>query len=972
MTSGAPWSVKGIDPKAREIAKDLARRSGMTLGEWLNQMILEDGPEGQAPEPEPIRRPTLAAPRLGRLEALPAQGDELDRVLEGLDRLSARIEAAEHRSTLAISGIDQSVLGVLSRMETAEREQIQVAARFEGALDETRTDQARIAERLRRIEQESVGPRSAEALRALELALNKVAGQLYEGETRTREAIGVLRRDLDQVAQKGAAADASAPLLVDAVVARIAERLEKAEAGTTGAIRALENSFASLDDRLSGTEAALERSGGADARFEQLANELSQKMEQARLVLVEQIKASADGRADRLERTLRDMAAHVQVAERKSAHAIETMGKEVLQMADSLNQKVQASEHRNAEALDQVGTEVARVANAVEQRLRRADSGHAEALEKLGSEIARITERLAERIAGAERRSAHAVDDVGEQMARITERINQRQERSSSELLDRMRQSEERTARLLEEARERIDRRLGETAKRAGEPIPEAAAAAPQIRAPYGDSSSASGPPAFADPFAAIAPQADSFTETFAPPPSIHDSAFPAPAFDARESFDIADFPADSDTPTFAEEDFEAAQGFGHDTAAYAAEPLDAPADFEAAPTRSASTRELIAAARAAARQASQPAEKDSKPRADSGGGGLLGNFGKKKEAGSFKNALLASSIVAILGLSAAGYVLYRPDLVAGWSSGAHKNPLALPPTLAGQTAPSAPSSEAMAANLTVDAPSLLDTASVAAPPPDSSDVYNQAKDKIKANDPAGLALMRKAANVGYAPAQFYMAKLYEDGDAGIKKDPAEARRWTQRAAEGGDPKAMHNLGLYYFHGDGGSKNVAQAATWFRRAADLGLVDSQYNLAQLYEEGLGVSLNPAEAYKWFLIAAKSGDGESKASADRLKGQLSVSAQQAADRAASAFRPESAAPPAPVATAAANPVSDADKVNLSMAQKALSKLGYYKGPTDGANSPALRLAIASYQKTLGQPADGSLNPELIGKFTAIIR
>jgi localization factor PodJL len=41
MTSGAPWSVKGIDPKAREIAKDLARRSGMTLGEWLNRMIVE-------------------------------------------------------------------------------------------------------------------------------------------------------------------------------------------------------------------------------------------------------------------------------------------------------------------------------------------------------------------------------------------------------------------------------------------------------------------------------------------------------------------------------------------------------------------------------------------------------------------------------------------------------------------------------------------------------------------------------------------------------------------------------------------------------------------------------------------------------------------------------------------------------------------------------------------------------------------
>ena len=42
MTAAAPWSVKGIDPKAREVAKALARRSGMTLGEWLNRVILED------------------------------------------------------------------------------------------------------------------------------------------------------------------------------------------------------------------------------------------------------------------------------------------------------------------------------------------------------------------------------------------------------------------------------------------------------------------------------------------------------------------------------------------------------------------------------------------------------------------------------------------------------------------------------------------------------------------------------------------------------------------------------------------------------------------------------------------------------------------------------------------------------------------------------------------------------------------
>ena len=47
MSAAAPWSVKGIDPKAREVAKDLARRSGMTLGEWLNTMIMDDADEDE-------------------------------------------------------------------------------------------------------------------------------------------------------------------------------------------------------------------------------------------------------------------------------------------------------------------------------------------------------------------------------------------------------------------------------------------------------------------------------------------------------------------------------------------------------------------------------------------------------------------------------------------------------------------------------------------------------------------------------------------------------------------------------------------------------------------------------------------------------------------------------------------------------------------------------------------------------------
>ena len=45
MKLGVPWSVKGIRPEARETAREAARRSGMSLGDWLNTMILQQAEE---------------------------------------------------------------------------------------------------------------------------------------------------------------------------------------------------------------------------------------------------------------------------------------------------------------------------------------------------------------------------------------------------------------------------------------------------------------------------------------------------------------------------------------------------------------------------------------------------------------------------------------------------------------------------------------------------------------------------------------------------------------------------------------------------------------------------------------------------------------------------------------------------------------------------------------------------------------
>lgn len=66
-TEADPWSVKGIDPEAREIAESQARRSGISLGEWLNRAIRDE----MAPE---------ASPGFGHL------GEPADQAMAALDR----------------------------------------------------------------------------------------------------------------------------------------------------------------------------------------------------------------------------------------------------------------------------------------------------------------------------------------------------------------------------------------------------------------------------------------------------------------------------------------------------------------------------------------------------------------------------------------------------------------------------------------------------------------------------------------------------------------------------------------------------------------------------------------------------------------------------------------------------------------------------------------------------------------------
>lgn len=101
MANAMPWSVRGIDPEIREQAVEAAHRSGMSVGEWMNQVLAGNLDDDDEPAPARSRKR-----RSGR-------GDDLS---ERLDRLG------RHRSATAMNRVkdDTNDNGrVLDLIETA-------------------------------------------------------------------------------------------------------------------------------------------------------------------------------------------------------------------------------------------------------------------------------------------------------------------------------------------------------------------------------------------------------------------------------------------------------------------------------------------------------------------------------------------------------------------------------------------------------------------------------------------------------------------------------------------------------------------------------------------------------------------------------------------------------------------------------------------------------------------------------------
>ena len=146
----------------------------------------------------------------------------------------------------------------------------------------------------------------------------------------------------------------------------------------------------------------------------------------------------------------------------------------------------------------------------------------------------------------------------------------------------------------------------------------------------------------------------------------------------------------------------------------------------------------------------------------------------------------------------------------------------------------------------------------------------------------AQIEWVRRAAEQGFAEAQFVLGLMYDSGmgvpeeeaerdfrfgllvfGLSVPRDAAEAVRWFRMAAEQGHIEAQFRLGRMYDFGMSVPEDNAEAVRWYRMAAEQGNARAQLRFGHMYDFGAGVPEDKAEAVRWYRMAAGQGNAEAQ-------------------------------------------------------------------------------------------------------------
>lgn len=433
MAARGPWSVKGIDAKAREAALEAARSEGVTLGDYLNRLLLE-ADRGET---------YMARPSTQDAEKFAANDGESQAVTtspanDAIEALTRRIEATEARSTLSVTGIDQSVVGLLARINNAEQSQQAMEGRIEFASEELRQAQDILKRRIERVESDDTSEQNLRALKSLEHTLERLSNRVEEtrhaNEVKTSDVAGRLD-DIDT--RLGSVKKAMDDTLSD-VAARVAKAVEDAELRSEGASRHLADRVSRVEERVGSTltkvSDSVERLTGTVSETEDRsmrAMDIVTRLDEEARSKLSDVDASLTDISDRLSRaeTSTDSAllglesSFSRLDKRLDLFEEDMDGGSLSEFRDQVESRIQkvqedlirvVTQTRQdlAEQIEQVATvpteafsEMNTAVSEMHKRLRRAEQRQTQSVEAIGEEVARLTETLDKRVQVVEQRN---------------------------------------------------------------------------------------------------------------------------------------------------------------------------------------------------------------------------------------------------------------------------------------------------------------------------------------------------------------------------------------------------------------------------------------------------------------------------------------------------------------------------------------------------------------------------------------
>lgn len=928
MKSNIPWSVKGIDPEAREAAKIAARRAGMTLGEWLNSLILQSGeiPEGLAAQLAAEARREEAAGGRHEYGGDDDEADDPGELQSRLESLSRRMESSERNSALAVSGIDHSIERLASTIESSRR----LLATGEVAAKSSVNELADRVERLQsQIDQLSSHPRGggggldARTLMALEKAIAGVASHIEKSDRRNADLVQSVETAITELASKvthAETASSEAISRIDISIDRLGGRIDATESEQRRSSARLNERLAQLDERLatslvqreSGIGAVERRLAGLETRIEGVQGQIKVQIDEVRArPLMSPDAFTRKEFEDWTRRQASDQGAS-QATLRQSLANIEARVAVLNERADRLQREG--------------GGQAAETARAAGERADLAAKRLSETAEGLRGEVAELGERMD--------KANHTATETMQALESVLRSLTRRLETLEGRPPSKASASEPAPSTLAEaavaEVEDEIEIEAEETPRAA--PTPERKPSAPgwiwrdeakeaprsaEVRSGRWDEDTST------EEVVEVYEPAAAETEEEARENYRHDFETDREAQD-ESGIDLSKLDFNLDAARDRQPDMDGerretlheparSEPSRHHEPAHEFSPFDEPE--ERAEPRAEDNSWLEQARRAA--KAAGPADRT--------------DYGEDRQTGGRRRTIIIVAIVILVLVAAAilvppllrkGPTVDAPPAAATPSttapgertpvSPATGKPTAQKPPTTDNVAPGAtppttnpddvlaPREGDLGAPLPNDAKTETEAApaEVASAPPAATPVtaakqtpeealkaaadsgnpraqfaYAMSlKDKVQAAD-----YLKKAASQGLVIAQGRLGEWYEHG-TGLQASETEAAKWYSRAAEGGHVQSMHNFGYFNAAGMGGvRKDGTQAEKWFRRAAERGLLASQVNLAIVLfntadfplPSGADPEARLKDAYFWAALAASRGDGDSEKLRDSI-------------------------------------------------------------------------------------------------------